>query len=602
MSIKDNQAQTVAQNRFPMIDVLKTMKILLPELYNREYLSRFAWFTATRDSPNYPGNSSSILYDENDKLTILGEYYAEFKANPAFRPKDVSESTFTNAGGDNLWSNSANWSDGVPNVSSAKVTLNDSVIIDSNVTVSQIKLAGGFTSAMISSSNSSVLTLNGLGVSQIIQNNGTDVDLKFNLNVVISSSETESIQTNGGGRSSISFGSLSDLTLKSPVKFVAQDNKSINLNGILRGEGQFQIGALSRVNFGSTSDNKSFLGGFKFLGNNSLLEINTAKDSTFLTSGTFISTDENSIGHIVNVNSENVLKGNISLDGKNLVLNINANQIDLGILNMVSGTLELALDSSLTALIFADNSSANWGKGTVAITGARDNVVGFGNSSNGLTQEQISQIFMDNRAVTINSIGRISASGSAQVIQSTFTNEGGNNLWSNIDNWSLGIPNVRNAKVILNQSLILDSDVTIGQIKMAAGFGSLSVTTNNNSILKISGDGVTQPIQNNAGNLEFVLDVPVIIESSDSLAEIFFPTVAGGIITFGSNSSLQLNSDITINANKNAQKSFNFNGKLSGSGNFQIEAGTVVNFGTNSDNSAFIGDFIFLSSNGELVS
>ena len=142
MSIKDNQAQTVAQNRFPMIDVLKTMKILLPELYNREYLSRFAWFTATRDSPNYPGNSSSILYDENDKLTILGEYYAEFKANPAFRPKDVSESTFTNAGGDNLWSNSANWSDGVPNVSSAKVTLNDSVIIDSNVTVSQIKLAG----------------------------------------------------------------------------------------------------------------------------------------------------------------------------------------------------------------------------------------------------------------------------------------------------------------------------------------------------------------------------------------------------------------------------------------------------------------------------
>ena len=602
MSIKDNQAQTVAQNRFSMTDVLETMKILLPELYNREYLSRFAWFTATRDSPNYPGNSSSVLYDENDKLTALGEYYAEFKANPAFRPKDISESTFTNAGGDKLWSNSANWSNGVPNVSSAKVTLNDSIIIDSNVTVSQIKLAGGFGSAMISSSNSSVLTLNGIGVSQIIQNNGTDVDLKFNLNVVLSSSETESIQTNGSGKSSITFGSLSDLTLKSTIKFAAQDNKSINLNGILRGEGQFQIGALSRVNFGSSSNNKSFLGGFKFLGNNGLLEINTAKDSTFLTSGTFISTDENSTGHIVNVNSENVLKGNISIDGKVLVLNINANQIDLGILNMVSGTLELALDSSLTALIFADNSSANWGTGTVEITGARDNVVGFGNNSNGLTLKQISQIFMDTRAVTINSLGRISASGLAQVTQSTFTNEGGDNLWSNVDNWSSGIPNVQNAKVILNGSLILDSDVTIGQIKMAAGFGSLSVSSNNNAILKISGDGATQPIQNNAGNLEFVIDVPVIIESSDSIAEIFFPTVAGGIITFGSNSSLQLNSDITINANKNAQKSFNFNGKLSGSGNFQIEAGTVVNFGINSDNSGFTGDFIFLSSNGELVS
>ena len=48
---------------------------------------------------------------------------------------------------------------------------------------------------------------------------------------------------------------------------------------------------------------------------------------------------------------------------------------------------------------------------------------------------------MDNRAVTINSLGRISASGSAQVIQSTFTNEGGNNLWSNVDNWSGSVPN-----------------------------------------------------------------------------------------------------------------------------------------------------------------
>ena len=61
---------------------------------------------------------------------------------------------------------------------------------------------------------------------------------------------------------------------------------------------------------------------------------------------------------------------------------------------------------------------------------------------------------------------------------------------------------MQNAKVILNRSLILDSDVTIGQIKMAAGFGSLSVTTKNNSILKITGDGVTPPIKNNPGNLE----------------------------------------------------------------------------------------------------
>ena len=602
MSVKDKQAQTVAENRFSMTEVLETMKILLPELYNREYLSRFAWFTATRDSPNYPGNSSSVLYDESDNITILGEYYAEFKANPAFKAKDISESTFTNAGGDKLWSNSANWSDGVPNVSNAKVTLNDSIIIDSDVSISQMKMANGFGSAMISSSNSSALTLNGIGVTQIIQNNGTDVDLQFNLDVVISSSDIESIQTNGSGKCSITFGPISDLTLKSITKFAAQENKSINLNGVLQGEGQFQIGASSSVNFGSTSDNKSFTGGFKFLGNNSLLEINTAKDSTFLKSETFISTDENSTGHSINVNSANVLKGNISVDGNNLVLNINANQTGLGTINMVSGTLDLNLDSSITALIFADNSSADWGTGTIEITGAGDNVIGFGTNSNGLSTKQISQIEMDNRAVTINSLGQISASRSVQVIQSTFTNAGGDNLWSNADNWSSGIPNVQNAKVTLNESLILDMNVTIGQIKMTAGFGSLSITTNNDAVLKISGDGVTQPIQNNAGNLEFVIDIPVVIESIDSLAEIFFPTVPGGIITFGSNSSLQLNSDITVNANKNAQKSFNFNGTLFGLGNFQLDAGTVVNFGATSDNSAFNGNFVLLKDNGELVS
>ena len=84
MSVKDHNAKTVAENKFSLPEVLETMKILLPELYKRNYLSRFAWFTATQDSPNYPGNASSILYDEDDNLTILGEYYAEFKANPSF--------------------------------------------------------------------------------------------------------------------------------------------------------------------------------------------------------------------------------------------------------------------------------------------------------------------------------------------------------------------------------------------------------------------------------------------------------------------------------------------------------------------------------------
>ncbi|MGY8950081.1 MAG: cupredoxin domain-containing protein, partial [Flavobacteriales bacterium] len=53
--------------------------------------------------------------------------------------KSTSVSTFNNAGGDNLWSNAANWSDGIPNVDTAKVTVNSDLIVDSSVTVAQIK-------------------------------------------------------------------------------------------------------------------------------------------------------------------------------------------------------------------------------------------------------------------------------------------------------------------------------------------------------------------------------------------------------------------------------------------------------------------------------
>ena len=82
MSVVDNQAQSVEDNRYSIAAVLGTMRILLPELYNRKYIHRFAWFTGTKDSPNYPRLSASILYDEDDNMTELGEYYSKYKPNP----------------------------------------------------------------------------------------------------------------------------------------------------------------------------------------------------------------------------------------------------------------------------------------------------------------------------------------------------------------------------------------------------------------------------------------------------------------------------------------------------------------------------------------
>ena len=78
---------------------------------------------------------------------------------------NISQSTFTNAGGDNLWSNAANWSAGIPNVDTAKVTVDADLIVDSNKTVGQIKTNNDSSAASvtITASNNSVLTITGSG-------------------------------------------------------------------------------------------------------------------------------------------------------------------------------------------------------------------------------------------------------------------------------------------------------------------------------------------------------------------------------------------------------------------------------------------------------
>ena len=81
MSVVDDRAQSAEDNNYTMNEVLGTMRTLLPELYKRNYVKRFAWFTGTKNSPNYARLASSVLYDEDDNLTELGEYYANYKPN-----------------------------------------------------------------------------------------------------------------------------------------------------------------------------------------------------------------------------------------------------------------------------------------------------------------------------------------------------------------------------------------------------------------------------------------------------------------------------------------------------------------------------------------
>ena len=123
---------------------------------------------------------------------------------------------------------------------------------------------------------------------------------------IISGSEELSIfpKTIPEKQASASVGQI--LLMREYGQFFAQNNKRINMNGVLQGAGEFRVGAASTVNFGSTSNNSSFTGGFKMLGNNSNLNVNTAADGTFLKSGVSIAPDDVSTGHTITVNTANV--------------------------------------------------------------------------------------------------------------------------------------------------------------------------------------------------------------------------------------------------------------------------------------------------------
>lgn len=77
-AVGDWNATSPADNKYTAAQVLSFMKEVLPQLDKLDYVHRYAWYNAkTEDAPL----ASSILFDENDQLTALGEYYASFDPN-----------------------------------------------------------------------------------------------------------------------------------------------------------------------------------------------------------------------------------------------------------------------------------------------------------------------------------------------------------------------------------------------------------------------------------------------------------------------------------------------------------------------------------------
>lgn len=80
----DNDAKTIAANRYTPEQVLAFMQRLLPKLDALPFVQRYSWFpssvTSTRLWP-------SALIAADGSLTPLGKWYAEYKPNTAVKPK-----------------------------------------------------------------------------------------------------------------------------------------------------------------------------------------------------------------------------------------------------------------------------------------------------------------------------------------------------------------------------------------------------------------------------------------------------------------------------------------------------------------------------------
>ena len=176
-------------------------------------------------------------------------------------------------------------------------------------------------------------------------------------------------------------------------------------------------------------------------------------------------------GATVSVNSKNSLKSmlNTTLEDVTLNLNINENQEYGSDISMTgSSKINLTISPLVDTVAFSNNSSADWGEGLITITGFRDNVLSFGTTSTGLTAQQLTQFDIGGSDVLITNTGHLIYDTPPDVTNSTFTNASGDKLWSNIQNWSNGIPNVPTAKVTVQDTLIIDTNVTIAQLKVAS--------------------------------------------------------------------------------------------------------------------------------------
>lgn len=195
------------------------------------------------------------------------------------------------------------------------------------------------------------------------------------------------------------FDTASTLVINTPLQTVNGSGGSIQMNGTLgNSSADLQINS-NNVSFGTGHDSTGF-GRDIVLFNNSKVAVD---GGTVLNTGRKFQV--NGTNAEIELNGADTINDtNINVGGSNsFLLDVNADQADMGILAGIGGGLTIDLDPTVTLLAFDDSSAQNWTGGTVTIAGFEDGVIRFGTDATGLTATQLGLI--DGGAYSLDSDG-----------------------------------------------------------------------------------------------------------------------------------------------------------------------------------------------------
>ena len=509
-----------------------------------------------------------------------------------------SQIVFNNGSGDSEWTNAANWSAHVPNGQQARAKFNvgGTINVSANITVDQMIFpdAGAVVNTFSSTGSNGSITMTGWNTSQPLQTNKIGQTITFNIPFTFDS-RANAVETFKFNKASANLTFNQPFTVNDEFVIVANhiepNATQVNFNHSLTGNGNVKFGSKSRPIFGPNYNGANYNGNLLIGGGTGApgvkLVSNVSDNGTFLRAGGIINVVNQ--GATITINGANTLKGNINTNNNTIGLVINKNQSSIGLISMGSGRINLSADAGVTSIAFADQSGANWGTGTIVITGVSDNEVSFGTDQNGLTAGQLSKITLNGQPAAINNNGQLyvagGGGGGGGNVVSTFNNAGGNSLWSNNANWTNGIPDHEEAKATIEAaSLIIDGNYHLSQLKFSGNTpNAVSITQTAGSNLTIVGKGVNQAFQMNKGNLNVTIDADIIMNSAANTgaggSKIWKLNSTNQVLTFAAGKTFTLSTDIVFQAQALSDR-INFNGTIAG--NKQLKLGTKVaaNFGS----------------------